>query len=116
MPKLEVKIPAIGESVTEVTLASWLVEDGEYVKIDQPLAEFESDKATFELPAEASGTFTRSANATEGADLKIGDVIGTIDTEGSSQSAVDSSQKKEKEQKAEEKTVNGEQSTVNKEV
>jgi 2-oxoglutarate dehydrogenase E2 component (dihydrolipoamide succinyltransferase) len=81
MSKLEVKIPAIGESVTEVTLASWLVEDGDYVKIDQPLAEFESDKATFELPAEAAGTFTRSANATEGADMKIGDVIGTIDTD-----------------------------------
>ena len=112
--KLEVKIPAIGESVTEVTLASWLVEDGDYVKIDQPLAEFESDKATFELPAEAAGTFTRSANATEGSDLKIGDIIGMIDTEGSPQFTVDSSQKKEDEKKVENKTVDIERSTVDK--
>jgi 2-oxoglutarate dehydrogenase E2 component (dihydrolipoamide succinyltransferase) len=112
--KLEVKIPTIGESVTEVTLASWLVEDGDYVKIDQPLAEFESDKATFELPAEAAGTFTRSASAKEGSDLKIGDVIGTIDTEGSPQSTDNSSQKKDKEQKVENKAVDSEQLTVNK--
>ena len=70
MSKIEIKVPTIGESVTEVTLASWLVEDGDYVKLDQPLAEFESDKATFEMPAEVAGTITRVAK--EGDDIKIG--------------------------------------------
>ncbi|HNJ02090.1 MAG TPA: lipoyl domain-containing protein, partial [Chitinophagales bacterium] len=51
MSKIEIKVPSIGESVTEVTLSSWLVEDGDYVKLDQALAEFESDKATFEMPS-----------------------------------------------------------------
>ena len=72
MSKIEIKVPTVGESVTEVTLASWLVKDGDFVKIDQPLAEFESDKATFELPAEVSGTITFVAK--EGDDIKIGEV------------------------------------------
>ncbi len=79
MSKIEVKVPAIGESVTEVTLASWLVKDGDYVKIDQALAEFESDKATFELPAEFAGKISLSAS--EGDDIKIGSVVAYIDTD-----------------------------------
>jgi 2-oxoglutarate dehydrogenase E2 component (dihydrolipoamide succinyltransferase) len=79
MSKVEIKVPAIGESVTEVTLASWLVNDGDYVKLDQPLAEFESDKATFELPAEVAGVITRSAK--EGDDIKIGGVVAYIETD-----------------------------------
>ncbi|HUM50166.1 MAG TPA: 2-oxoglutarate dehydrogenase complex dihydrolipoyllysine-residue succinyltransferase [Chitinophagales bacterium] len=80
MSKIEIKVPTVGESVTEVTLASWLVKDGDFVKIDQPLAEFESDKATFELPAEVSGTITFAAK--EGDDIKIGEVVAFIDTDG----------------------------------
>jgi len=79
MSKVEVTVPTIGESVTEVTLAAWLVEDGAYVKLDQPLAEFESDKATFEMPAEVAGIISRVAK--EGDDIKIGGLVAYIETE-----------------------------------
>lgn len=52
---IEIKVPAPGESVSEVTIANWLVKEGEWVEMDAPLAEFESDKATFEVNAEKSG-------------------------------------------------------------
>jgi 2-oxoglutarate dehydrogenase E2 component (dihydrolipoamide succinyltransferase) len=78
--KVEIKVPSIGESINEVTLSSWLVEDGDHVEMDQSLCEFESDKATLELPAEVAGVFTRIAK--EGQDLKIGDLVGYIDTDG----------------------------------
>ena len=55
---LEMKVPSPGESITEVEIATWLVEDGDYVEKDQAIAEVDSDKATLELPAEASGTIT----------------------------------------------------------
>jgi 2-oxoglutarate dehydrogenase E2 component (dihydrolipoamide succinyltransferase) len=79
MSKIEIKVPTVGESVTEVTLSSWLVEDGDYVKLDQPLAEFESDKATFEMPSEVAGVITRVAK--EGDDIKIGGLVAYIDTD-----------------------------------
>jgi len=75
---LEMKVPTIGESVTEVTLAKWLVANGEQVKIDEPICEFESDKATLELPAEASGKLIWVA--AEGDDLAIGALVAKIDT------------------------------------
>lgn len=75
---IELKVPAIGESVNEVTLSKWLVNNGDYVETDQSICEFESDKATLEFPAEKSGVITLKAE--EGADLKIGDVIALIDT------------------------------------
>ena len=107
MSKVEIKVPTIGESVTEVTLAAWLVEDGAYVKLDQPLAEFESDKATFEMPAEVAGVITRVAK--EGDDIKIGGLVAYIDTDAKSpQPTVDSPQKKEENLSA----VNGLQSIV----
>lgn len=89
MSKVEIKVPAVGESVSEVTLAAWLVKEGDFVKLDQPIAEFESDKATFELPAEVAGTIT--FNAQEGDDIKIGGVVAFIDTDGT-QSSVNSQQ------------------------
>ncbi len=58
MSLLEAKVPVIGESITEVTLSKWLKPNGAYVNIDEPICEFESDKATLELPAEASGILT----------------------------------------------------------
>ena len=67
------KVPTIGESVTEVTLSQWLKKDGEYVNIDEPICEFESDKATLEFPAEASGILTHVA--AEDDDLEIGAFI-----------------------------------------
>lgn len=73
---IDIKIPSIGESITEVTLTTWLKEDGEYVEEGDILCEIESDKATVELPAEESGVLTRSVD--EGTDLEIGAVIGTL--------------------------------------
>ncbi len=76
----EMVVPVIGESITEVTLSSWLKADGEYVEIDEPICEFESDKATLEFPAEASGTLVHVAE--EGADLEIGSLVAKIKTGG----------------------------------
>ena len=75
---LEVKVPNLAESITEVTLAQWLVEDGEYVEMDQALVEMETDKASQELYAEKAGIVKYVAE--EGDDLLIGALICTIDT------------------------------------
>lgn len=72
------KVPVIGESVNEVTLSQWLKEDGEFIKLDEPICEFESDKATLEFPAEASGKLIHVA--AEGDDLDIGALVAKIDT------------------------------------
>lgn len=74
---LEIKIPTVGESITEVTLAQWLKEDGDYVEMDENIAELESDKATFELPAERAGILRIIAQ--EGDTLEIGAVVCTIE-------------------------------------
>ena len=76
---IQLKVPSVGESVTEVTLSKWLVADGDYVEIDQSICEFESDKATLEFPAEKAGRI--SFKVEEGSDLKIGDVIAELDTD-----------------------------------
>jgi 2-oxoglutarate dehydrogenase E2 component (dihydrolipoamide succinyltransferase) len=78
MSIVEIKVPVIGESVTEVTLAQWLKKDGEYVNLDDPICEFESDKATLELPAEKAGILIHVAKV--GDDLTIGAVVAKIDT------------------------------------
>lgn len=75
---VEVKIPVIGESITEVTLSSWIKKDGDYVKEGDALCEVESDKATMELPATNSGVLKITKEA--GSECKIGEVIGSIDT------------------------------------
>jgi 2-oxoglutarate dehydrogenase E2 component (dihydrolipoamide succinyltransferase) len=75
---LEMKVPSPGESITEVEIATWLVEDGEYVEKDQPIAEIDSDKATLELPAEESGIITLQAE--EGDAVEVGAVVCLIDT------------------------------------
>ena len=75
---LEMKVPSPGESITEVEIAEWLVQDGDYVKKDQAIAEVDSDKATLELPAEQSGTITLKAE--EGDSVEVGAVVCLIDT------------------------------------
>lgn len=75
---LEMKVPSPGESITEVEIARWLVEDGDYVEKDQAIAEVDSDKATLELPAEESGVIT--LKAAEGDVVKVGAVVCLIDT------------------------------------
>ncbi len=72
------KVPVIGESVTEVTLSEWLKADGDYVELDEAICEFESDKATLEFPAEAAGRIIHVA--AEGDDLEIGALVARIDT------------------------------------
>ncbi len=76
---LEMKVPSPGESITEVEIAEWLVEDGDWVEKDQAIAEVDSDKATLELPAEASGIITLKAE--EGDAVAVGAVVCLIDTE-----------------------------------
>ncbi len=78
MSIIEMKVPTIGESITEVTLSQWLKEDGGYIELDEPICEFESDKATLEFPAEASGKLIHVAQ--EGDDLEIGALVAKIDT------------------------------------
>lgn len=77
---LEIKVPTVGESITEVTLSQWLKQDGDYVEMDENIAELESDKATFELPAEKAGILKIIAQ--EGDTLEIGAVVATIEEGG----------------------------------
>lgn len=87
------KVPSPGESITEVEIATWLVNDGDYVEKDQAVAEVDSDKATLELPAEASGIITLKAE--EGDVIAVGDVVCLIDTDAKKPGGGDSSEKKE---------------------
>ena len=74
------KVPSPGESISEVEIAQWLVEDGDYVEKDQEIAEVDSDKATLALPAEESGTIKLIAE--EGDTVEVGQVVCIIDTDG----------------------------------
>lgn len=103
---LEMKVPSPGESITEVEIAEWLVQDGDYVEKDQAIAEVDSDKATLELPAEASGIITLKAE--EGDAVAVGEVVCLIDTsaekpegEAQPQEAVKEDAPKVEEKKAE---------------
>jgi 2-oxoglutarate dehydrogenase E2 component (dihydrolipoamide succinyltransferase) len=77
---LEIKVPAPGESVSEVTIANWLKKEGEWVEMDQPLAEFESDKATFEVNAEKAGVIEKLIGNV-GDTIPVGSVVAIINTE-----------------------------------
>ncbi len=92
---LEVKVPAVGESIAEVTVASWSKKDGDYVEMDEVLCELESDKATFEVTAEAAGVL--HIKAKEGETLDIGALLCEIDDSAKSngQSSSDKSEKKD---------------------
>ena len=72
------KIPAVGESVSEVTISQWLKSDGDYVEMDEVVAELESEKATVELIAPEAGALKISVS--EGSDVAVGSVVGEIDT------------------------------------
>ncbi|MEO6134183.1 MAG: 2-oxoglutarate dehydrogenase complex dihydrolipoyllysine-residue succinyltransferase [Ginsengibacter sp.] len=74
---VEIKVPTVGESISEVTLSKWLKKDGEYVERDEVIAELESEKATFEINAEKAGVLHTVAK--EDDTLNIGDVVATID-------------------------------------
>ncbi|MGJ7033358.1 2-oxoglutarate dehydrogenase complex dihydrolipoyllysine-residue succinyltransferase [Niabella hirudinis] len=74
---IDIKVPTVGESISEVTLLKWVKNTGEYVERDEVIAELESEKATFEVNAEKAGLLT--TNAAEGDTLNIGDTIASID-------------------------------------
>ncbi len=76
---LEIKVPTVGESISEVTLVKWLKNEGEWAERDEVIAELESEKATFEINAEQAGAVKQLAK--EGDTLAIGDIVGSIDTE-----------------------------------
>lgn len=82
---IEIKVPTVGESISEVTIAKWLKKDGDFVQQDEVLCEMESEKATFELNAEKAGIL--SIKAKEGDTLEIGAVACTIDTDAAAPAA-----------------------------
>ncbi|MFD1552245.1 dihydrolipoyllysine-residue succinyltransferase [Putridiphycobacter roseus] len=87
MAVLEMKVPSPGESISEVEIAQWLVEDGDYVEKDQAIAEVDSDKATLELPAEESGIITLKAE--EGDAVAVGAVVCLIDMDAPKPAGMD---------------------------
>ncbi len=87
------KVPTVGESISEVVLANWLVEDGEEVELDDPICELESDKATFEVPAEKAGKVFHMVEA--GSTLSIGDDFAKIEMGGNGSSTSSSDSNKE---------------------
>ncbi len=98
----ELKIPAVAESITEVTLSKFLVKDGDYVELDQPICEVETDKASQELPSPAAGKVKLVAS--EGDDLKVGALVATIDESAAAPAkAAKTEEKKTEAPKAEQK-------------
>src|SRR6201995_3461629 len=89
---IEIKVPPVGESISEVTLLKWLKKDGEYVDRDDVIAELESEKATFEVNAEQSGVIKLIAN--EGDTLNIGAVLANIDEKAKQPAAAVTENKK----------------------
>lgn len=83
--KLEIKVPPVGESISEVTLSRWIKQSGDFVEMDEIIAELESDKATFELTAEQAGVL--STVASEGDTLAIGAIVCNIDTDAKASAA-----------------------------
>ena len=83
---LEMRVPSPGESISEVEIAEWLVEDGDYVEKDQSIAEIDSDKATLELPAEESGTIKIVVG--EGETVAVGDIVCIINTSAKGESKI----------------------------
>src|SRR5437764_13623438 len=78
MATVEIKVPAVGESIVEGTIARWLKKDGDAVQAEEPIFELETEKATQEIPAPAGGTLR--INAQEGQTVAVGAVVGQIDT------------------------------------
>src|SRR6185503_17004100 len=78
---IEIKVPTLGESVTEATVAKWFKKVGDQVAMDEPLVELETDKVTVEVRAEAAGTLSE-ITAADGSDVSVGAVLGVIGAAG----------------------------------
>src|ERR1043166_1045306 len=100
---LELKVPIVGESITEVEIGGWLKKEGESVKKDEPVVTLESEKATVELPAPEAGTIKQVLKQ-KGEVAKVGEVIGYLDKDGQAKAAPKPAEKKG-EEKTEPKTV-----------
>ena len=106
--KREITVPEVGESISEVVIAEWLKADGDYVEKDEAICEIESDKASFEVPADEAGVIEHKAE--EGDTIAVGDVLALVDTEAKKpESAAD-----EEEEKSEKKTEPSEEETEKK--
>ena len=103
--KIEIKVPAAGESVTEADIAVWHKSNGDQVELDEPILELETDKASLELTAEQAGVLT--INVEEGQTVQVGQVIGVIDTDGASKTSATDAEN-EITQNAEPKAQSGE--------
>ena len=86
----EVKVPEVGESITEGTLVQWFKEEGDVVRIDDPLFELETDKITLEVPSEYAGRIHLLVAADE--KVNIGQVVATVDTDAAQEAAVPTQQ------------------------
>ncbi|NTE03426.1 2-oxoglutarate dehydrogenase complex dihydrolipoyllysine-residue succinyltransferase [Agrobacterium tumefaciens] len=100
---LEIKVPPVGESITEVVLSRWIKNDGDVVEMDEVIAELESDKATFELTAEQAGTL--KTIAAEGDTLAIGAVVCNIEDGGAAPAKAEAPKSEEKPAVAEDKVA-----------
>lgn len=92
---LEIKVPSPGESVSEVTISNWLKKEGEWVNMDDPIAEFESDKATFEVNAEKAGVIEKLIGNV-GDVIAVGTVVAVINTEAAKPEGISAEKKEEK--------------------
>lgn len=110
MAEVEIRVPEIGESVNEVTLSAWLKQDGDYVEMDEEIAEFESDKATLEFPSPEAGKLIIVAE--EGEDLKVGDLVCKIDTSASKSSDSESSSTTEEKSESKEEDESKQEETT----
>ena len=91
----EIRVPTLGESVTEATIGQWFKKPGDAVKADEPLVELETDKVTVEVPAPASGVMGEIV-ANEGETVEVGALLGTVSSDGAAASAPSSGNGKAK--------------------
>jgi 2-oxoglutarate dehydrogenase E2 component (dihydrolipoamide succinyltransferase) len=100
---IDIKVPTVGESISEVTLLKWTKKDGDYVERDEVIAELESEKATFEVNAEKAGVI-KLEDIKEGDSIKIGDKLASIDEKASKPSNGKPADEKKSEEKKKAKT------------
>ncbi len=100
---IDIKVPTVGESISEVTLLKWTKKDGDYVERDEVIAELESEKATFEVNAEKAGVI-KLASINEGDSIKIGDLLASIDDSAAKPASSNGKETEAKDEKAETKS------------